>query len=267
MVGHDAGVSAVCWAIHLLTAHAGERAAIEAEIVAAVNGAATAGIDNDLTALAGDTAAATDETLVAIASDARVRARILPRLNRACKEALRLFPPAALYGRRARACPQSNQLLLAPFLAHRDTAVWGDDADTFRPDRFSAGALTAPQKRSYLPFGAGARSCLGIVVGQESVAVAVAAVLHAVHLVANANASVDVTANAAAIGSDVDVLKVTPTYNHASGIGPYIAAVINSHLAMHGGAAHLPDVACAFKGLVVRPTSSNFVVVPRTASQ
>ncbi len=39
--------------------------------------------------------------------------------------------------------------------------AWGPDAAEFRPDRFSAEA-TAPPRGAYLPFGLGARKCIGL---------------------------------------------------------------------------------------------------------
>jgi cytochrome P450/NADPH-cytochrome P450 reductase len=42
---------------------------------------------------------------------------------------------------------------------HRDTAVWGDDADEFRPERFEDPA--AIPHHAYKPFGNGQRACIG----------------------------------------------------------------------------------------------------------
>ena len=60
--------------------------------------------------------------------------------------------PAA--GQRAR----SGVLSLA---AQRDPEVWGDDADTFRADRFVGERLTASSDKYFAPWGTGPRSCIG----------------------------------------------------------------------------------------------------------
>ncbi|KAI3817878.1 hypothetical protein L1987_11678 [Smallanthus sonchifolius] len=45
---------------------------------------------------------------------------------------------------------------------HRDPAIWGPDAHKFRPERFANGVTKAYKAlQAYVPFGVGARSCLG----------------------------------------------------------------------------------------------------------
>ena len=81
-------------------------------------------------------------------------------------EVLRLFPPAPLLIRRANRdddiCGtrvRRGDMILAPIYAlHRNPAVW-DDPHRFDPNRFAPGA--AQVRYSYLPFGAGARACIG----------------------------------------------------------------------------------------------------------
>ncbi|KAF5795112.1 putative cytochrome P450 [Helianthus annuus] len=86
------------------------------------------------------------------------------------QEAMRLFPPAAFVSREALERTQIGHVdvpkgvciwSLIPTL-HRDPDIWGPDAHKFRPERFVNGvikACKAPQ--AYVPFGVGARSCLG----------------------------------------------------------------------------------------------------------
>jgi cytochrome P450 len=95
----------------------------------------------------------------------------LPRLDltgRVLQEAMRLYPPAAAMIRRAleegSACgyriPAGADVIVSTWAIHRDPALWPDptrfDSDRFLPER------SAERDRwSYLPFGAGARRCIG----------------------------------------------------------------------------------------------------------
>lgn len=83
-------------------------------------------------------------------------------------EVLRLYPPVWLLPRRARvddvidgyAIPARSDVLVCLYTLQRHPAFW-DDADAFDPSRFSAGPGTARHNNSYVPFGAGPRTCLG----------------------------------------------------------------------------------------------------------
>lgn len=43
---------------------------------------------------------------------------------------------------------------------HRDTDIWGDDADVFRPQRHHPDTLTAEQRGAFMPFGYGRLKCV-----------------------------------------------------------------------------------------------------------
>ena len=51
-------------------------------------------------------------------------------------------------------------LILEPML-HRDPAVWGDDAEAFRPERFAPEQAEKLPPNAWKPFGNGARACIG----------------------------------------------------------------------------------------------------------
>jgi len=83
-------------------------------------------------------------------------------------ETLRIFPPVAYITRRSTEdleiegwfIPKKWNLVFNIWDMHRDVQVWGDDAREFKPDRFLN--LTKIQKKSFLPFGGGARICIGM---------------------------------------------------------------------------------------------------------
>jgi cytochrome P450 len=80
-------------------------------------------------------------------------------------EALRMFPPAAAFGRRPTEdvaiggyrVPRGASVFVSPFVTHRNPRYFSDP-DTFEPDRW-AGA--APPKFAFFPFGGGSKMCIG----------------------------------------------------------------------------------------------------------
>ena len=46
-------------------------------------------------------------------------------------------------------------------MLHRDTSVWGENAEEFNPDNFSKEAVAARPVNAYKPFGNGQRACIG----------------------------------------------------------------------------------------------------------
>ena len=82
-------------------------------------------------------------------------------------ETMRLYPPAFLIARAAIApdtiagmpVKKSDVILIAPWLLHRHEKLWRDP-NAFMPQRFMPGT-PAPDRFAYLPFGVGARVCIG----------------------------------------------------------------------------------------------------------
>jgi len=82
-------------------------------------------------------------------------------------EAMRLYPPAWVIGRRAiRATqlgrwtiPAGSIVIASQYVTHRDPALWGDPL-AFRPERWGTDARALP-KFAYFPFGGGNRLCIG----------------------------------------------------------------------------------------------------------
>ena len=142
LAGHETTANALSWALYLVATHPEVRSRLHAEIDAlgdAVLGA------NDV-----------------------VR---LPYSRAVLAEALRLYPPAWVVGRRALApyevggmtLPARTIVLMSQYIVHRDPRWW-PDAERFLPERWLAGGgATEPARPrlSYFPFGAGTRVCIG----------------------------------------------------------------------------------------------------------
>jgi cytochrome P450 len=82
-------------------------------------------------------------------------------------ETMRLYPPAFLIARAAEGpdtiagmpVKKNDAILIAPWLLHRHEKLWRDP-NAFIPARFMAPA-PPPDRFAYLPFGVGARVCIG----------------------------------------------------------------------------------------------------------
>jgi cytochrome P450 len=82
------------------------------------------------------------------------------------RETLRLFPQAFMIGRQAitnttvdgSAIPHDATVLVPIWMLHRNPNLW-EQPDAFNPARFLAD--NAPDRFSYLPFGAGPHVCIG----------------------------------------------------------------------------------------------------------
>src|SRR6476660_9681914 len=81
-------------------------------------------------------------------------------------ETMRLYPPAFLIARAAGGpdtiaglpVRKKDVIMIAPWLLHRHEKLWRDP-NAFIPSRFMTG--TPPDRFAYLPFGVGARVCIG----------------------------------------------------------------------------------------------------------
>jgi cytochrome P450 len=82
-------------------------------------------------------------------------------------ETMRLYPPAFLIARAATTADtiaglpvrKNDLVLIAPWLLHRHEKLW-NEPNAFIPQRFMPGA-PPPDRFAYLPFGVGARVCIG----------------------------------------------------------------------------------------------------------
>ena len=94
--------------------------------------------------------------------------RKLVRLHALFREVLRLYPPVGYFPREAVAdqdirgsqVRRGDALLVFPWLLHRHRRFWSEP-DAFEPGRFGPDSASEHPKGAYLPFGLGARACIG----------------------------------------------------------------------------------------------------------
>ena len=135
LAGHETTATALFWSLYLLALDPATQEQVAAEVQGAtINGM----LDVDRLKF---TRAVVDETM-------------------------RLYPPVFLIARAA-ARPdtiagmpvkKNDIVLIAPWLLHRHEKLWRDPS-AFIPQRFMTG--TPPDRFAYLPFGVGARVCIG----------------------------------------------------------------------------------------------------------
>jgi cytochrome P450 len=92
----------------------------------------------------------------------------LPYALQVFKEAIRLYPPAHVFGRYAicdvTVCdyrmPANSWVIISPYAMHRRADIF-PDPERFNPDRFLPEAEKRLPRQAYLPFGGGPRICIG----------------------------------------------------------------------------------------------------------
>ena len=107
----------------------------------------------------------------------------LPYTQRVVREVLRLHAPTWILMRRAVQpvelgpvrIPRGGEVLYSPTAVHRDPTIYTDPL-VFDPDRWLVEAADRRQRGAYMPFGAGARKCIGDNFALAEMAVAVAAI-------------------------------------------------------------------------------------------
>jgi cytochrome P450 len=109
-------------------------------------------------------------------------------------EAIRLYPPIAAISRVASDADdfagekvrRGSMVVIAPYVLHRHRLLWRDP-DTFDPTRFLGKARTEIDRYAYIPFGAGARTCIGSAFALQEATLVLAAIMKnfSLHLVPN----------------------------------------------------------------------------------
>ena len=140
VAGYTTTASALAWTWYLLSAHADVRVRLEDECRTLLSGRAPS-------------------------------SEALPRLSytrRVIDEVLRLYPPTWVTARLAveddvvagYTIPAGAIVLLSPYVTHRHPAAW-EAPDVFDPERFTPARAAARPSGAYVPFGDGARRCIG----------------------------------------------------------------------------------------------------------
>ena len=140
LAGHETTANALTWTFYLLARHPEARERLERELDAHLGGRTPTLAD-------------------------------LPKLPYALwvfKEAMRLYPPAYVIARRAlrdvevggRRIARGQIALINIIGMHHDPALF-PDPERFDPERFSPEREKSQPKGAFLPFGAGARVCIG----------------------------------------------------------------------------------------------------------
>jgi cytochrome P450 len=140
LAGHETTANALSWTWYLLSQHPEVEAKLQAELheVLGENPPTVEGL-NDL----------------------RYTRMVLA-------EAMRLYPPAYVLGRRAQQehelggypIPASSILIMSQFVMHRDPRYHAEP-EIFNPERWHPERQEAQPKFSYFPFGGGPRVCIG----------------------------------------------------------------------------------------------------------
>jgi cytochrome P450 len=141
LAGHETTANALSWAFHLL----GQHPEVEHALY------------HQLKQVLGATRPTADDV------------PRLPLATAVFAEALRLYPPAWVLGRRAlqpvqlsdgTLVPEGALAVLSPWVVHRD-ARWFPQPTALEPSRWTPEARASRHRFAYFPFGAGTRSCIG----------------------------------------------------------------------------------------------------------
>ncbi|KAF7346793.1 Fatty acid hydroxylase [Mycena sanguinolenta] len=111
----------------------------------------------------------------------------LPYLIAVMRETLRLAATAPIrqtaalkdttIGGGKYAVKKGAPILVISWELHRDPAVWGDDAEEFRPERMLDGKFEALPPNAWQPFGFGFRACIGRAFAWQEVCLVMASVI------------------------------------------------------------------------------------------
>lgn len=107
----------------------------------------------------------------------------LPFSRAVLEEALRLYPPIAAISRVAigpdliggETVQAGTMVIVAPYVLHRHRRIW-QEPDNFDPERFLEPARARLNRFSYLPFGAGPRTCIGAAFALQEATLALSAI-------------------------------------------------------------------------------------------
>lgn len=156
IAGHDTSTALLAWALYLLATHKDVQKAAQAEI----------------------------DRVLGEQPPSFAQLGNLHYLDQVVNETLRLYPPIHLGSRVAAADLEfqgfpihaGQRVLYSIYLTHRDPRYWRNPAE-FDPDRFASGQAQQPTPYTFLPFGGGARNCIGMAFAQVEAKVILARIL------------------------------------------------------------------------------------------
>lgn len=162
IAGHDTSTALLAWALYLLAKHPEAQARARAEVDQVLGGRQPTLEDSSQ----------------------------LQYLDQVAKETLRLYPPIHLGSRIAAQeiefqgyrIPAGTRVLYSIFLSQRHPDYW-PDAHRFDPGRFAPEVARQRPPYVYLPFGGGARNCIGAAFAQVEAKIVLARLLQNYELV------------------------------------------------------------------------------------
>jgi cytochrome P450 len=154
MAGHETTANLLSWSLFLLSQSDHWRQRVQAEAEREINSSVT-----DL-------------------------AERLPATRAVIEEAARLYPPIAAISRVAidadelagEKIPAGTLVVISPYVLHRHRLLW-PDPDLFEPSRFLGENRSLIDRYSYLPFGAGPRTCVGSTFALQEATIMLATVM------------------------------------------------------------------------------------------
>ncbi|RPA96817.1 cytochrome P450 [Choiromyces venosus 120613-1] len=147
--GHETTATSMIWAIHALSLP--ENRHIQSRLRAEIHAAFPSGAPETIT---------------------YDQLSTLKYLSHVTSEVLRLYPPVAVTLRVAAEdtslngvfVPKGSYVVLSPFAINHSVALWGADAEEFRPERWAGGedgTAAVESNYGFLTFLAGPRGCIG----------------------------------------------------------------------------------------------------------
>jgi cytochrome P450 len=141
LAGHETTANALTWSLYLLSRHPEEQVRLEEEVDRVLGGRAP--------------------TLDDLGS--------LTRASLVVQEAMRLYPPAWLFGRSPTEDDEvdgyrieaGSLVFLSPYVTQRRPDLW-PEPERFLPDRFAGASAASLDRFAYFPFGGGPRQCIGL---------------------------------------------------------------------------------------------------------
>jgi cytochrome P450 len=156
IAGHDTSTALLAWALHLLTVHPQVLSRARDEI----------------------------DSVLGLREPTFSDAAQLTYLDQVIKETLRLYPPIHLGSRIAETdiqyqqytIPAGSRVLYSIYLTHRHKHYWTNPGQ-FDPERFTPENARQRPPYTFLPFGGGARNCIGTAFAQVEAKIVLARIL------------------------------------------------------------------------------------------